>query len=86
MPRAADGRRTVKSMLRIPAMLGAIFLGVAVLPATAADFTLTGTYEGFFVCDDVTDGQGGAFGRAMTMEVVQSGDRIDMRNTVAVDA
>ncbi len=76
----------MKSMLRVTPMLGAVLLGAAVLPATAADFTLTGTYEGFFVCDDVTGGQGGAFGRAMTMEVVQSGDRIDMRNTVAVDA
>lgn len=54
--------------------------------ALAADgFSLSGTYEGFFVCDDVTDGAGGAFGRAMTMEVVQSGDGIVLRNTVAVD-
>jgi hypothetical protein len=53
----------------------------------AADqLSLTGTYEGFFVCDDVTDGAGGGFGRAMTMEVVQNGDRIDMRNTAAVDS
>lgn len=76
----------MKSILRVAAMLGTVFLGAAVLPASSADFTLTGTYEGFFVCDDVTDGQGGAFGRAMTMDVVQSGDRIAMRNTVAVDA
>jgi hypothetical protein len=72
-------------MLRIPAMLGAVALSGTVLTASAADFSLTGTYEGFFVCDDVTDGQGGAFGRAMTMEVVQSGDHVAMRNTVAVD-
>ena len=65
--------------------LGAIFLDAAVLPAAAADFSLTGTYQGFFTCDDVADGAGGAFGRAMTMEVVQSGDRIEMRDTVAVD-
>ena len=76
----------MKSMLPISAMLGAVFLGAAVLPASSADFILTGTYEGFFVCDDVTDGEGGAFGRAMTMEVVQNGDVIAMRNTVAVDA
>lgn len=55
-------------------------------PALAAEaFSWSGTYEGFFVCDDVTDGAGGTFGRAMTMAVVQSENRIDMRNTVAVD-
>jgi hypothetical protein len=75
----------MNSMRRNSVMLGAVFLGAAVLPALADDVTLTGTYEGFFVCDDVTDGEGGAFGRAMTMEVVQSGAEIAMRNTVAVD-
>lgn len=75
----------MKSIRRISAMLGAVFLGVAVMTATAADFTLTGTYEGFFVCDNVADGRSGAFGRPMTMAVVQSGDVIAMRNTVAVD-
>ena len=67
-------------------MLGAIFAALAALPASAADVSLTGRYQGFFACDDVADGAGGAFGRAMEMEVVQSGDLIAMRNTVAVDA
>jgi hypothetical protein len=75
----------VKSVLPISAMLGAIGLAAAVVPAMAADITLTGTYEGFFVCDHVAAGESGGFGRAMTMEVVQTGDEIAMRNTVAVD-
>jgi hypothetical protein len=55
--------------------------------ALAADaFSLTGTYEGFFVCDNVADGVSGGFGRPMTMEVLQTGDRIDMQNTVALEA
>ena len=70
--------------MRTIALLGAVFLA-AVMPTAAAEFSLTGSYQGFFVCDDVTDGAGGGFGRPMAMEIVQSGDRIDMRNTVVVD-
>ena len=44
-------------------LLVAAIFGPALLPASADDFTLTGTYEGFFVCDDVVDGAGGGFGR-----------------------
>lgn len=75
----------MNSMRRNSAMLGAIVLGLAGQPASAAEVSLTGTYEGFFVCDDVTGGAPGAFGRAMTMDIVQTGDAIAMRNTVAVD-
>ncbi len=75
----------MRSILRTAAILAAIFLAATVGPSAAAEFSLTGTYRGFFVCDHVADGAGGGFGRAMTMAIVQSGDRIDMRNTVAVD-
>ena len=60
-----------------------MFSGSAALAADA--FSLTGTYEGFFVCDNVADGVSGGFGRPMTMDIVQTGDRIHMRNTVAVE-
>lgn len=74
-------------MKSIPGIAGTIFVALfgTMLCAAAADFTLTGTYEGFVVCDDTTGGEGGAFGRAMTIDVVQTGDAIVMRNTVAVD-
>ena len=63
--------------------VAAIMLSAA---ATAAEpFDLTGTYEGFVVCDNVTGGIAGAFGRPMTFAIVQTGDRIDARNTVEVD-
>jgi hypothetical protein len=41
-------------------------------------FSWTGTYEGFFVCDDVTDGVPSSFGRPMTVRIVQTGDRLDL--------
>ena len=75
----------MRSIARTAAACGAILIAWLVVPAAAAEFSLTGSYQGFFVCDDVTDGEAGGFGRAMAMEIVQSGDRIDMRNTVAVD-
>ena len=31
-------------------------LNAAVLPAAAADFSVTGTYQGFFTCDDIAGG------------------------------
>ena len=67
------------------ASLAAAILAASSGFASADEASLTGTYQGFFVCDDVTDGAGGEFGRPMKMEVVQSGDRVDMRNTVSVD-
>jgi hypothetical protein len=73
----------MKSIVRNIVRLGAVLMAAA--PATAADVSLTGTYEGFFVCDHIAGGEAGGFGRAMTMEVVQTGDRIAMRNTVKVD-
>jgi hypothetical protein len=76
---------TMNSMRQSSAVLGAIVFCLAGQPALAADVSLTGTYEGFFVCDDVTGGAPGSFGRAMTMDIVQTGDAIAMRNTVAVD-
>jgi hypothetical protein len=81
---ASMRRLAVRPILRNLA-IDAALLASAVAPALADDFTLTGTYQGFVVCDDVTGGEGGAFGRAMTMDVVQTGDAIAMRNTVAVD-
>jgi hypothetical protein len=71
------------TIVRLAATAAMLFAGHEI--ALAQEPTLTGTYEGFFVCDDLTDGAGGAFGRAMTMDVVQSGDSIAMRNTAAVD-
>jgi len=74
----------MRAIIHIIMPCGAIVLA-AVAPATAADFSLTGTYDGFFVCDHIAGGAGGGFGRAMTMEIVQTGDRIALRNTVKVD-
>jgi hypothetical protein len=54
--------------------------------ATAAEpFDWSGTYEGFVVCDDITAGAGGTFGLPMTLAIAQTEDRVDARNTVAVD-
>jgi len=54
--------------------------------AAAADrFDWTGTYEGFVVCDDITAGANGTFGLPMTVAIVQTGDRVDARNTIEVD-
>jgi hypothetical protein len=78
-----DGRPAVRTIKRTIAALAAAFLPA--VPASAAEFSLTGTYEGFFVCDHIVGGAGGGFGRAMTMEIVQTGDVIAMRNTVKVD-
>lgn len=62
----------------------AIFL-MATMAAAADDaFDWSGSYEGFVVCDDITAGAGGAFGLPMSLTIVQSGDRIDARNTVYV--
>jgi hypothetical protein len=74
-----------RPLLWLVAPCGALFAAAAATPAVAAEFSLTGTYQGFFVCDHSAGGAGGGFGRAMTMEIVQTGDRIAMRNTVAVD-
>jgi hypothetical protein len=71
--------------MRLGSLVIAVVLASTAAVAAEDSSSLTGTYQGFFVCDDVTDGAGGGFGRAMTMEVVQSGERVDMRNTVAVD-
>lgn len=75
----------MRSIVRNMAAWGAVSLAMAIAPAAGADFSLTGTYEGFFVCDHVAGGESGGFGRAMIMDVVQTGDAIAMRNTVAVD-
>jgi len=51
----------------------------------AEPFEWTGIYEGFVVCDDVTAGAGGTFGLPMTVAIMQTGDRIDARNSVQVE-
>lgn len=68
---------------KIAGGFAAVALGGAA--AAAEPFDLTGTYEGFVVCDNVTGGVAGTFGRPMTVAIVQSGDRIDARNTIEVD-
>jgi len=81
--------RSALASVRGPALAVSLAAAVALGPSAtqAADaFSLTGTYQGFFVCDNVTNGVSGGFGRAMTMEVVQTGDRIDMQNSVVVAA
>lgn len=75
----------MRSRITTLPVLGAMVLWAMVPQARAADFSLTGAYEGFFVCDHIAGGEGGGFGRAMTMEIVQTGDEIAMRNAVAVD-
>jgi hypothetical protein len=67
----------------IGAFAAAIALSAAAMAAER--FDLTGSYEGFVVCDNVTGGIASTFGRPMTFAIVQTGDRIDARNTVEVD-
>jgi hypothetical protein len=57
---------------------------LATAAAAGEPFDWTGTYQGFVACDDVTAGAGGSFGVQMTLEIVQTGERIDARNTVEV--
>lgn len=57
---------------------------IATAAAAGEPFDWTGTYRGFVVCNDVTAGAGGSFGAQMTLEIVQTGERIDARNTVDV--
>jgi hypothetical protein len=71
-------RQIVAGALATLALLG----GAA---QAAERFDWTGTYEGFVVCDDVTAGAGGTFGLPMTVAIIQTGDRIDTRNSVQVD-
>ena len=57
---------------------------IATAAAAGEPFDWTGTYRGFVVCDDVTAGAAGSFGASMILEIVQTGDQIDARNTVEV--
>ncbi|WP_421725804.1 hypothetical protein [Bauldia sp.] len=61
-------------------------LTLAVTTAHAEPFSWSGVYEGFFVCDHLSAGTGGGFGRALTLSIRQTGDRIDVQTGAVVDA
>jgi hypothetical protein len=67
------------------AAAAAAVLAMATGAAADAPFSWTGTYDGFFVCDKLTDGVASSIGRAWTMDIVQTGDRIDMATRTVVD-
>ena len=48
------------------------------LPVAAQPASLTGTYEGHFVCDRVISGSAGGFSRQFSAHIRQTGERIDM--------
>ena len=56
----------------------ALVLCAWVLPAAAQPASLTGTYEGHFVCDRVISGSAGGFSRRFSAHIRQTGARIDM--------
>ncbi len=57
-------------------------------PAKSAEeaFSWTGTYEGMFACDDVTDGRASSFGRDMKVQIVQEDDRLTVHTGAVVDS
>ncbi|MCP4383678.1 MAG: hypothetical protein GY798_20060 [Hyphomicrobiales bacterium] len=67
------------------AIVAATMLAMATGAAGGEPFSWTGTYDGFFACDRLTDGVASSFGRPWTIDIVQTGDRIDMAARAVVD-
>lgn len=53
--------------------------------STEEAFSWTGTYEGLFACDDVTNGRASSFGRDMKVEIVQEGEKLTVHTGAVVD-
>ncbi|MCP4385150.1 MAG: hypothetical protein GY798_27695 [Hyphomicrobiales bacterium] len=66
-------------------IVAAALLVMATGAEADAPFSWTGTYDGFFACDRLTDGVASSFGLPWTIDIVQTGDRIDMAARAAVD-
>ncbi len=44
-------------------------------------FSMTGSYEGVFACDDITDGVSSGYAAPATVEIIQTDERIDLKTT-----
>ena len=55
------------------------------LPASAEGFSWNGSYEGHFVCDDVTAGVAGGFSRPFKAQIIRNGTDIDLAISAVVD-
>lgn len=65
-------------------VVGVSITGIVLACASAAaDFNLTGTYEGLYVCDSVTAGVPSTWGRPVAVGIVQQGTalRVDLAYT-----
>ena len=72
----------MKKALTLASFLAVATLGLPISASANETFSWSGTYEGFFVCDDVTAGAPGTFGRPLRIRVAQDGDSL----TVATEA
>ena len=63
----------------------ASLLALFAAPAGAEGFSWNGSYEGHFVCDDVTAGAAGGFSRAFEARIIQKGTDIDLAISAVVD-
>ncbi|MCP4383439.1 MAG: hypothetical protein GY798_18815 [Hyphomicrobiales bacterium] len=72
-------------MIRHTIVAAAATLAMANGAAADQTFSWTGTYDGYFACDKLTDGAPSSFGRPWTIDIVQTGDRIDMTTRTLVD-
>ena len=54
-------------------VLTALLISLIAAPAAAEGFSWTGSYEGHFVCDDVTAGAAGGFSRPFEARIIHSG-------------
>ena len=66
--------------------IAVVFAVTAASAAAAEPFSWTGTYQGFFVCDNVTAGVPSNFGRSMTLHIHQDSDVLNVEIDSVVDA
>ncbi|MEM9473478.1 MAG: hypothetical protein AAGA00_16105 [Pseudomonadota bacterium] len=66
-------------------IMAALMPALFSLPASAEGFSWNGSYEGHFVCDDVTAGSAGGFSRPFKAQIIQDGSDIDMAISAVVD-
>ena len=66
-------------------VLTALLISLIAAPAAAEGFSWTGSYEGHFVCDDVTAGAAGGFSRPFEARIIHSGSDIDVAVSAVVE-
>ncbi len=69
--------RSIVSRRCVLPLVACVAIAVSTASA-AADFSWTGRYEGITVCDSITEGVPSAFQIPFVIELVQTGDRVDM--------